>query len=68
MVDLECTPADDPRKENYQHIFTLVSNRFYMAGKLKIEDNLLVSLRDFALELNIDKIEKSDIGDVDVGT
>lgn len=68
MIDLECTPRDDPDKTNYQHVFTLVSTQFYVAAKAKIEENLLISLRDLELDANIDKIEKSTIGDVDVGT
>lgn len=68
MIDLECTPRDDPDKTNYQHVFTLVSTRFDVAGKAKIEENLVISVRDLELDANIDKIEKSTIGDVDVGT
>lgn len=68
MIDLECTPEDDPEKVNFEHIFTLVSNNFYFAGKVKIEENLLISIKDAQVDLNIDKVEKSNIGEVDVAT
>lgn len=32
MIDLQCTPQDDPYMRNYQHVFTLVSTRFFLAG------------------------------------
>ena len=68
MINLECTPADDPAKKNFKKVFTLVSNRFYMAAKVKIEENLVISLRDIQLTLNIDSIQNSTIGEIDVGT
>lgn len=68
MIDLQCTPNDDPYRNNYKHVVTLVSSRFFLAGKFNIEDNLVVSLRDIQFSFNIDLVKKSSIGDLDVAT
>ena len=68
MIDLECTPDDDPDFVNFKHVFTIVSNRFYFADKFRIKEGFIISMRDFKMNLNIDHIGKSNIGPVDVYT
>lgn len=64
MIDLECTPSNDSK--TYKHVFTMVSNRFHVAAKFRIEEHLVISLKNIQLDLNIDSIQNSAIGDVDV--
>ena len=44
MIDLQCT--QNSKSEDYLPVFTLVTNRFYVAGKLKVEEGFWLSIKN----------------------